>query len=275
MLNRNVGKAWDAHFLPRLSRKQVAELDKENALVVLPIGAVEQHGPHLPTYTDTLINETMLTYAFEALPEGAPVWLLPPLPYGKSTEHLGHPGTITLSATTLMAVLLDIAKSLKTSGFRKMAFYNTHGGNLDLLNMMAREIRIETGLAVFRVQFDGSADPDVVKREPIPDIHGGDIETSLVLASREHWVEMDEAPDEIPNFPVSPNLQFQNKAFAWVMSDLSDSGIAGNARLASAKLGAHLYERGGRAMAETLMELVRFDMSSLKKANRLAAEMGQ
>ncbi len=264
-MNRYTGKAWDEHFLPRLSRKQVAELDKSNALVVLPVAAIEQHGPHLPTYTDTLINETMLTYAFEALPEGAPVWLIPPLAYGKSTEHLGHPGTLTLSATTLMAVVMDIAKSLQVSGFRKLAFYNTHGGNVDLLNMMAREIRIETGLAVFQVQFDGSADPETIKREPILDMHGGDIETSLILASREHWVDMSEAPDEIPNFPELPTLQFKNKSFAWVMSDISNSGIGGNAKLASVALGKHLYERGGAAMAASLMEIVNFDMSSLKK----------
>ncbi|MBD2868660.1 creatininase family protein [Paenibacillus arenilitoris] len=264
-MNRYTGKAWDEHFLPRLSRKQIAELDKENALVVLPVAAIEQHGPHLPTYTDTLINETMLTCAFEALPEGAPVWLIPPLAYGKSTEHLGIPGTLTLSATTLMAVLLDIAKSLRASGFRKLAFYNTHGGNIDLLNMMAREIRIETGLAVFQVQFDKEADPEVVRREPLIDIHGGDVETSLILASREHWVDMSEAPDEIPNLPASPTLQFKNKAFAWVMDDLSESGICGNAKLASVALGRHLYERGGKAMAAALMELVSFDMAGLRK----------
>ncbi|MDQ6423216.1 creatininase family protein [Paenibacillus sp. LHD-117] len=263
-MNRYTGKAWDAHFLPRLSRKQVAELDKTDALVVLPVAAIEQHGPHLPVYTDTLINETMLTYAFEALPEGAPVWLIPALSYGKSTEHLGHPGTITLSATTLMAVVMDIAKSLKVSGFRKLAFYNTHGGNVDLLNMMAREIRIETGLAVYQVQFDRSVDPAVIPNEPTLDIHGGEVETSLVLASREHWVDMDEAPDEISSLPASPNLQFKNKAFAWVMNDLSASGICGNAQLATAALGEHLYERWGKAMAATLMELVRFDMTSLR-----------
>ncbi|WP_240940984.1 creatininase family protein [Paenibacillus sp. HB172176] len=264
-MNRYTGKAWDAHFLPRLSRKQVVELDKENALVLLPVAAVEQHGPHLPTYTDTLINETMLTHAFEQLPDDAPVWLIPPLAYGKSTEHLGIPGTITLSATTLMAVVMDIARSLQISGFKKLAFYNTHGGNVDLLSMMAREIRIETGLAVFQVQFDGSADPEVIKRQGTIDIHGGDVETSLILASREHWVDMKEAPDEIPNFPSSPNLQFKNKPFAWVMNDISESGIAGNAKLASLELGRHLYERGGKAMARTLMELVEFDMASLKK----------
>ncbi|AZN38241.1 creatininase family protein [Paenibacillus albus] len=266
MLTRNSGKAWDTHFLPRLSRKQVAELDKEDAIVVLPIGAVEQHGPHLPTYTDTLINESFLTYGFEALPDEAPVWLLPPLPYGKSTEHLGHPGTISLSAATLMAVLMDIAKSLQLSGFRKLVFYNTHGGNVDLLNLMGRDIRKETGLIVYQLHVNATADPVALQyREPSLDIHGGEVETSLVLAARKHWVNMNAAPDETPNLPSSMQLQFRSKAFAWLMSDISKSGIAGNAKLADAEYGELLLRRGGLAMAGALLELASFEMSSLKK----------
>lgn len=262
VLQRNTGKAWDTHFLPRLSRKQVAELDKTDALVLLPIGAVEQHGPHLPAYTDTLINESMLTYGFEALPEGAPIWLLPPIPYGKSTEHLGHPGTISLSATTLMGVLMDIAKSLKLSGFKRLAFYNTHGGNVDLLNMMGRDIRHETGMEVYKLNLllhEGDA------RRPTLDIHGGEVETSIVLAASGHWVDMREAPDEMPNLPQEPNMVFQTKPISWVMSDLSDSGVAGNAQLATEAYGQELLERGGEAMAEALMTLLRFDMASFKQ----------
>ena len=153
MTVRYSGKAWDTHFLPRLSKLEVAAIPKETALVVLPVGATEQHGPHLPVFTDTLIGEGFMTATFNHLPDDANIWLLPALPYGKSTEHMNHPGTITLSAQTLMAVLLDIAMSLKRSGFQKLAFYNTHGGNVDVLDMMGREIRVATGLAVFNLNF--------------------------------------------------------------------------------------------------------------------------
>jgi creatinine amidohydrolase len=265
MSHRNQGKAWDQHFLPRLSRKQIAEMAKEDLLIVQPIGAVEQHGAHLPTFTDTLVNESFLTYAFDALPDDAPIWLLPPLPYGKSTEHLGHHGTISVSATTLMGLLLDIARSLQLSGFRKLVFYNTHGGNVDLLNMMGREIRIETGLAVFQIQSPVVADPELFPaNERMSDIHGGDVETSLVLASRQHWVDMDLAVDEFPQLPTNSNLQIKSKSFAWVVDDLSNSGIIGHAKLASKEYGKHLYEQGGQALAKILLEYAAFDMKKMK-----------
>jgi creatinine amidohydrolase len=265
MLHRNQGKAWDQHFLPRLSRKQIAEMDKEDVLIVQPIGAVEQHGAHLPTFTDTLVNESFLTYAFEALPDDAPIWLLPPLPYGKSTEHLGHSGTISLSATTLIGLLQDIARSLQLSGFRKLVFYNTHGGNVDVLNLVGREIRIETGLAVFHIQSPVVPDPALFPASGQRiDIHGGDVETSLVLAARPHWVDMKLAVDEFPQLPADSSIQLKSKTFAWIIDDLSDSGIVGYATVASKDYGTHLFERGGQALAKLLLECAAFDMKNLK-----------
>jgi creatinine amidohydrolase/Fe(II)-dependent formamide hydrolase-like protein len=268
MASRYSGKAWDQHFLPRLSKLQVEAIPKENALVVLPIGATEQHGPHMPIYTDTLIGEGFLTEMFKHLPEDANIWLIPPLPYGKSTEHMNHPGTITLSAQTLMAVLLDIANSLKRSGFQKLAFWNTHGGNVDLINMMGREIRIATGMAVFNLSagIHHPSEGIIAPEEKFYGIHGGDEETSLVMALRRHWVHDDLLPCEIINFPQSPYLAFKSKAFAWVMDDVSISGIAGDATLATPEKGAALLERGGKTLAEALQVLAEFDMKSLISA---------
>lgn len=261
-----VGRAWDDAFLPRLSKIQIADIPKEGALVVLPIGAVEQHGPHLPVFTDTLISEVMLTEAFERLPEDANIWLLPAVPYGKSTEHLGHPGTISLSATTLMAVILDIAKSLGRSGFRRLALVNTHGGNADLLGMMAREVRIETGLAVFRLDPGGlgSADAWLTPEEKQFGIHGGDMETSVVMAALPHWVNMRLAPREVPNYPASPYLQLRSRGFAWVMNDLSASGVSGDATTASIEKGLKMISKFGEHIAEALLTFASFDMESLR-----------
>ncbi|MDF2958728.1 MAG: Creatininase [Paenibacillus sp.] len=260
------GKAWDRCFFPRLSKLEVAGLPKEHALIVLPVGAVEQHGPHMPVFTDTLISEAVLTEAFERLPDDANIWLLPAIPYGKSTEHLGHPGTISLSATTLMAVVMDISKSLQVSEFEKLVLVNTHGGNADLLNMMAREIRIETGMAVFRLDPGGlgSADEWITPSEKQYGIHAGDVETSLVLASQPDWVHMELAPTEFPHFPDSRYLQFRSRSVAWVMDDLSRSGISGDAAKASAAKGEAMLTRYGEHIAEALLTMSKFDMKSFK-----------
>jgi creatinine amidohydrolase/Fe(II)-dependent formamide hydrolase-like protein len=213
-----------------------------------------------------LISEVVLTEAFEQLPDEANIWLLPAIPYGKSTEHLGHPGTITLSATTLMAVVMDIAKSLRHSQFEKLVIVNTHGGNTDLLNMMAREIRIETGMAVFRLDPGGlgAADEWITPAEKQYGIHAGDVETSLVLASQPGWVHMELAPVEFPQHPDSRYLQLAKKAFAWVMDDLSSSGICGDASKATAAKGEAMVKRYGEHLAAALMEMSKFKMESFK-----------
>ncbi|MEW9698227.1 creatininase family protein [Paenibacillus sp. SI8] len=261
-----VGKAWDLCFFPRLSKLEVAQMPKKDALIVLPVGAIEQHGPHMPVFTDTLISEVMLTEAFEQLPDEANIWLLPAIPYGKSTEHLGQPGTISLSATTLMAVVMDIAKSLRVSGFEKLVLVNTHGGNADLLSMMAREIRIETGMAVFRLDPGGlgSADEWLSLQEKQFGIHAGDMETSVVKSAMPHWVHMEVAPKEFPNYPKSRYLALKSRGFAWIMKDLSDSGISGDATQATSEKGKAMVEKFGADMAEALLEFSKFDMKTLK-----------
>jgi creatinine amidohydrolase len=262
----DVGKAWDRCFFPRLSKVEVAQIPKEDALMVLPVGAIEQHGPHMPVFTDTLISEVMLTAAFERLPDDANIWLLPAIPYGKSTEHLGHPGTISLSATTLMAVVMDIAKSLRTSGFEKLVLVNSHGGNADLLSMMAREIRIETGLAVFRLDPGGlgSADEWITPHEKQFGIHAGDMETSVVMSAMPHWVHMEVAPSEFPNYPESRYLALRSRGFAWVMNDISHSGISGDATQATMEKGQAMVEKFGADIAEALLAFSTFHMKTLK-----------
>ncbi|MCM3627790.1 creatininase family protein [Paenibacillus glycanilyticus] len=266
MFFRYQGEAYDRRFLPRLTTKEIAAMSKEEVLLVLPVGAVEQHGPHMPVFTDTLIGEAMLAAAFEHLPEDAPVWLLPSVNYGKSTEHAGHPGTITLSATTLMAVLEDISSSLARSGFRKLLLFNTHGGNADLLGMMAREIRIATGLEVYRLDPGsvGYSDSFTDEAEKACGIHAGDVETSLVMAMCPGWVNAELAPREMPRFPDSRSFSFRSRSFAWVMNDISSSGVAGDATKATADRGDAMLKTAGPLLAEALVHIAAFHMDSLK-----------
>ncbi|WP_338115942.1 creatininase family protein [Paenibacillus monticola] len=261
------GNAFDRHFLPRLTTQEIKTMPKEDVLIVLPVGAIEQHGPHMPVYTDTLLGEALLAEAFKYLPEDAPIWLLPSINYGKSTEHAESPGTFTLSAQTLMMVLQDISASVASSGFKKLLLFNTHGGNADLLGMMAREIRIATGLAVYRLD-PGSvhySDSFTDDEEKASGIHAGDVETSLVMAVCPEWVHPELALREMPRFPQSTSFSFRSKSFAWVMKDISLSGIAGDATKASPERGEAMLNKAGPLLAEALLEIATFDMESLKE----------
>lgn len=268
MFHRYAGRAWEERFLPRFTSPEVKELPKENALVILPLGAVEQHGPHLPLMTDALIGEGVLTRAMEMLPADSQVWVLPPVAYGKSNEHLDFAGTISLSAATLQGVVTDIAVSLRRSGFRRLLLFNTHGGNHDLFNVAAREIRILTEMMVFYMS-PGSLNADeglLSEEEREFGIHGGDAETSLVMAIKPGWVREEKRVKEFPDLTRCTYLTLEGKIrFAWVMSDISASGIAGDATKASAEKGKAMLERTARSLAEALQEICRFEIGHVRQ----------
>ncbi|TDF95169.1 creatininase family protein [Paenibacillus piri] len=263
---RYEGKVWEERFLPRLSSLQIKQLPKDDALVILPVGAIEQHGWHLPVMTDSLIGEALLTQTIELLPEESNVWLLPPISYGKSNEHLDYAGTFSLSSTTLMHVLSDIGTSLKRNGFRRLLLFNTHGGNVDLLNVAAREIRVSTGLMVFYVN-PHSLDTTqglVSEEEQEYGIHGGDIETSMLMAIKPNWVQEELRVSETPDVSALEFLTLEGKIrFAWVMSDISHSGIAGDATKATAEKGKVIMERSASGLAKSMQELCRFDIEQV------------
>ncbi|MGG3643838.1 creatininase family protein [Bacillus gobiensis] len=265
--SRYQGIAFEKRFLPRLTTMQIKEMPKEDALLVLPIGATEQHGPHLPVYTDTLLGEGLLNLAFTHL-ENENVWLLPPIPYGKSNEHFGLAGTITLSAATLQAVVMDIAKSVSESGFKKIVLFNSHGGNHDLLNMMAREIRIETGLMVFRLNstaFDVTSEV-ISEKEQKFGIHGGEVETSMVLDLKESWVQMKYSTREFPKLDEDSSIYLKGGCyFAWLTNDISESGIAGDASLGTKQKGEQFNEKLGIKIAKVLLEMSHFDLCRINQ----------
>ena len=187
-------KTWipDARNFSYLNWKQVDALPRETTLLVLPTAAIEQHGHHLPLATDTLINNLLLGHALGKLPSELPVYALPPVHYGKSNEHLGFPGTLSVSASTFMAVLRDLGASLANARFQKLVLYNTHGGNTALIDVMARDLRAEFGLRTFAlhgsggIQFDGLS-----PQERAYGFHAGEVETALLLASVPELVDRD------------------------------------------------------------------------------------
>ncbi|WP_211747489.1 creatininase family protein [Paenibacillus sp. Marseille-Q4541] len=260
MTTRYTGMAYEQLFLPRLTGPEIGKLAGTGAMVVLPIAAMEQHGPHLPVFTDNLIGEGMLTEAFRHLTPEDNIWLLPHVPYGKSNEHADWSGTVTLSAQTLLSVIMDIANSLARNGFKRLVLFNTHGGNTDLLNIAARDIREKTGMYVFRIDGGGLDDEKdlLTQEERMYGIHAGDSETSMIMALHRDWVHDNKLPNEFP--PITPDMkiQFSNKRFAWLMKDLSSSGACGNAQLATEEKGKAILASAGRNAAELFKIMAEF-----------------
>ena len=131
----------ETRFLPYMTWPEVDAIDKRNALVVLPLGATEQHGPHLPLYTDTLISSGVLKRAMGRLSEDELAYMLSPITISKSNEHRGFAGTLWIGTKTLYDVLFDVGRSVHESGFRKLCFFNGHGGNLGILQAVTRDLR--------------------------------------------------------------------------------------------------------------------------------------
>ena len=182
------------------STADFASRDLSETVVILPIAAVEQHGPHLPVQVDAAINAAILERTVPLLDANAEVLLLPAISIGKSDEHLAYPGTLTISAQTLRLVWLDIAKSVERAGVRKMILFNSHGGQISLMEMTCRDIRVELDmLAVACSWFRITPVDDLFSSaEIVHGIHGGDIETSMMLAIAPDLVAMDKAEDFVP-----------------------------------------------------------------------------
>ena len=254
-------------YFANLTTKQIECIDKNEGVVILPIGAVEQHGPHLPLLTDTIIANGALNLTLRQLPTETKVWALPPMSYGKSNEHVHFPGTITLSAATLSAVLHDIGESIARAGFRRFAFLNGHGGNIALLNSVARDIRESTGLMVFcihGIQY-GKPDFDISEKEWKLGLHAGETETSLILALQPDLVDMKKAVAEYPALPDSETDLFftGNASFAWLADDWSASGVFGDATLGTAEKGHRLLEAAVKNLTKLITEISKFEIDNL------------
>lgn len=245
--------------LAHLTWTEIRDLDKTQGVVLLPVGAIEQHGPHLPVTTDTLLVTNILKRAMQLLPLKVPAWRLPAVSYGKSNEHQDFPGTISLSADTLTAVLKDIASSLKRAGFRRLAFVNGHGGNAALLEIVARDIRSEYGLMVFCIQPSFWIEPPfkISEQEKRFGIHAGDLETSLVLAMQPGFVRMDKRVKHYPE----PSFYVSGASVAWLASDWSESGVFGDATVATAEKGQALLEHGSERLARLITAISFFEVA--------------
>ncbi|HVU48305.1 MAG TPA: creatininase family protein [Terracidiphilus sp.] len=258
-------KTWipDERNFAYLTWKQVDALPREKTLLVLPTAAIEQHGHHLPLATDTLINNLLLGKALALVPSDLHIYALPPVCYGKSNEHIGFPGTLSVSAQTFLAVVRDLGASIEAGGFRKVVLYNTHGGNTSLVDVLARDLRAEFGLRTFSLFGSPGAELDgVSKQERIYGFHAGEIETAYLLYAMPALVHTEEySANYIARVDDPELLKPEGSAanFAWLTKDIAPSGVLGDPSAATAENGERWSNEAAARIAELLIAMYNFE----------------
>jgi len=241
-------------------------------IAVLPLAAVEQHGPHLPLGVDAYIAEAYLARVRKILPEALPATFLPVQRVGVSAEHLGYPGTLTLSAATAIKAWTEIGESLARAGLRKLLLVTSHGGNVAAMELVARDLRTRLGMLAVTVGWHRFGYPEGTfsGEERRHGIHGGDIETSLMLAAMPDAVRTERAAQATPATVAMAHEfkwlgAYRPAGFAWMTQDLNATGAVGDATQASAAKGEAALAHGAQAFVELLREMDRFDLARLRE----------
>ena len=253
-----------------LTTTEFAGLNPEKTIVVVPVAATEQHGPHLPVGVDTMIAEGMIAEVLQRLPDDIAILVLPIQAIGKSNEHLRSPGTVTLTAETAIRAWTEIGEAVHRAGLRKLIFINSHGGNVDVLSIVARELRVRLQMLVVSAAWRRLGIPAdlYTDQEAAVGIHAGDIETSLMLHFRPELVHMDRAANFAPatieiaqEFAILRPTGFN--AFGWIAQDLHASGAAGDASLGTAEKGRATAEFQALEFIKLLRDVEKFRLDRL------------
>lgn len=246
-------------------------LDAARVIAILPVAAIEQHGPHLPVEVDARINEGVLARTVELLPNELPVTVLPAMPIGKSSEHIAFPGTLSLSAETLIRLWTEIGDSVARAGVRKMVIFNSHGGQPQVADIVARDLRVKHGMLVVTANSYALGKPEGLfpEDELVHGIHGGTVETSIMLHLCRDLVKMDEAQNFVP-LSVAMAREYEiltpegKVGFGWQTQDLNPHGACGDAAAADAARGAKIVDHYARRFVQLLREIDRFPLSTFK-----------
>jgi creatinine amidohydrolase len=263
-------------FWADYTARDFAALPRDRLIAVLPVGAVEQHGPHLPLRVDQAILDGILAATLPLMPADLPALILPTLPVGKSDEHSAYPGTLTLSATTLMAMWSDIGDSVARAGVRKLVILNSHGGQIAPMDIVARDLRIRHGMLVVAANWfamglpEGLFTPDETRFG----IHAGDMETSVMRALHPDLVQMNHARDFQPlvadlgtkHLGLTPAGKL-----AWMAQDMHPAGACGNAAIATAKKGQAVIDHAARQIVTLLHEVDGMALDHFSRAPDLDA----
>jgi creatinine amidohydrolase len=248
---------WD------LTTEEFAGLDPARTVALLPVCAVEQHGPHLPVRVDAAINAGILERALALVPSEQPLLVLPPQNVGKSDEHIAYPGTLTVNYETLCRLWFDLLASVHRAGCRKLIFFNSHGGQPQLIDIVCREARVRLGmLAVNCAWFNVTRMDDLFDAAELHHgIHGGAVETSIMLHLHPGLVKMERARNFLSSAIAiearSAVLRVEGAtAIGWQTQDLNPAGACGDATRATPVLGQELVERAARALAALVSDVV-------------------
>jgi creatinine amidohydrolase len=257
-------------YWAEMSWRDFAATDMSKVVAVLPVAAIEQHGPHLPVGVDTFINEGYLSRAVNRVPAELPVLFLPVQAIGKSNEHIEFPGTLTFSLETVTRAWTEIGDSVARAGCRKLIFMNSHGGNVPVIDAIVRELRVRHRMLAVHAAWHRLGYPEGLfsARERAHGIHGGDAETSLMLAFRPQNVRMSEAKDFVSS-AVAIESEFkqlrvtQPIGFGWMSSDLHELGAVGDASNATAAKGEACAEQGVEGFLDLVRDVIAFDLARL------------
>ena len=270
-----------SHFWSQLTSRQFSQLaasaDIAGVVAVLPVAATEQHGPHLPVSVDTTLVEGVIAATLPHLAPGLPVLFMPTQAIGKSNEHIRFPGTLTLSAQTLISVWMELGECVARAGIKKLVLLNSHGGQVSVMDIVARDLRTAHDLIVFSTNwYTLPLGASVLNLFPPEEhrfgIHAGDMETSMMLALEEksgaRHVDMSQArdfkstaQDRAAKYPILGNGS--SAKLAWQVQDYNALGAAGNASIATAAKGHALIDAAGVQLARLLQEVSDLPLTTL------------
>lgn len=256
-----------------LSTRDFARLDPARAIAVLPVAATEQHGPHLPLSVDADLADGVVAAALPHLPADLPALFLPTQTVGLSPEHQAFPGTLTLSSRTVISLWTEIGESVARAGVNKLVLLNAHGGQVGVMDIVARDLRARLGMLVYSVNWFNlplGAEVEALfsADEHRYGIHAGQIETAMMLALKPARVAMAQARDfasasqqRAADFPILGNGR--SAKLGWQMQDYNPAGAVGNAAAATAEQGRAVLDAAGRALAQLLVEIDRLPARTL------------
>lgn len=256
-------------------------LDPET-VAILPIGAIEQHGPHLPLMVDSALNQGILERALMLAPDDLPLLVLPLQPVGLSVEHQRFPGTLSLEPETTLALWTDLGASVARAGLRRLLLFNSHGGQTQIMNLVCTRLRLRhrmlaVGASWFRLRRPGMAEQSLPEAERIHGIHAGAVETAMMLHLHPETVRSEHIDDFSSTWVETKKKMAMRQmspegpiGFGWETQDLHPSGAVGDARLGNRAMGEQLVEESARALVELLQEIHRLPIADVLREETTA-----